>query len=135
LELHNNGKREVGYATCSNGQAEGYNWLRQNPHRLHLGKIGLEILLQDGSKVKSNDIKSIEQKLNLWEGILESSFTVEEYTVKCKTCCHPERDLIAFSIESDILKTQRLKISIDFPYGSGNSIHDRCIRNASWKFR
>jgi hypothetical protein len=110
----------VGYATCSYGQEEGYNWLRQNPHRLHLGRIGLEILLQDGSKVESNDIKAIEQKLNLWEGILESSFSVEEYNIKTKTCCHPERDLIAFSIESDILQTKRLKISIDFPYGSGD---------------
>ena len=33
--------RQVGYATSSEGQRELYDWLRQNPHRLHLGQIGL----------------------------------------------------------------------------------------------
>ena len=29
--------RQVGYQTSSEGQAELFNWLRENPHRLHLG--------------------------------------------------------------------------------------------------
>src|SRR5215470_637412 len=29
--------RQVGYYTSSDGQAELYNWRRENPHRLHLG--------------------------------------------------------------------------------------------------
>src|SRR6185369_3881592 len=32
--------RPVGYAVSSEGQKELYNWLRENPHRLHLGRIG-----------------------------------------------------------------------------------------------
>src|SRR5215204_7711716 len=33
--------REVRYHTGSEGQKELYDWLRENPHRLHLGRIGL----------------------------------------------------------------------------------------------
>lgn len=118
LEYINNGKREVPYATLGKGQEEVYNWLRQNPHRLHLGKIGLGMSLEDGSKVKSTDIKDIDQKLDLWEGILKSSFSVEGIEVKTVTCCHPERDILGFSIQSALLEAQRLKITFDFPYGS-----------------
>lgn len=32
--------RPVGYATNAEGQRELFNWLRENPHRLHLGQIG-----------------------------------------------------------------------------------------------
>src|SRR5262245_29080434 len=31
--------RQVGYQTSSEGQSELFNWLRENPHRLHLGRI------------------------------------------------------------------------------------------------
>src|SRR5579859_6251680 len=30
--------RPVGYATSSKGQEELFDWLRQNPHKLHLGR-------------------------------------------------------------------------------------------------
>jgi len=35
--------RKVGYPSDSKGQAELFNWLRENPHRLHLGRIGFAI--------------------------------------------------------------------------------------------
>ncbi len=35
--------RQVGYATSAEGQRELFNWLRENPHRLHLGRIGLRL--------------------------------------------------------------------------------------------
>jgi protein-glucosylgalactosylhydroxylysine glucosidase len=119
-ELHNNGRRQVPYATSSKGQKEAFNWLRQNPHRLHLGRIGLDISLQDGRKAQREAIEDIEQRLNLWEGILESSFSLEDQEVKTIACCHPERDLLAFWIKSDLLAAGKIKIAIDFPYGSPN---------------
>src|ERR1044072_8903060 len=33
--------REVLYHTSSEGQKELFDWLRENPHRLHLGRVGL----------------------------------------------------------------------------------------------
>src|SRR5215471_1404884 len=35
--------RKVGYPTGPNGQAALFNWLRENPHRLHLGRVGFVI--------------------------------------------------------------------------------------------
>jgi hypothetical protein len=35
--------RKVGYATSSDGQKPLFDWLRENPHRLHLGRIGFAI--------------------------------------------------------------------------------------------
>jgi hypothetical protein len=39
--------RSVGYHTSSEGQTELFNWLRENPHRLHLGRIGLNLSTGD----------------------------------------------------------------------------------------
>ena len=35
--------RSVGYQTSAEGQSELFNWLRENPHRLHLGRVGLRL--------------------------------------------------------------------------------------------
>ena len=37
--LYDTHGRQVGYHTSSEGQTELFNWLRENPHRLHLGRI------------------------------------------------------------------------------------------------
>jgi len=41
--------RAVGYVTDAKGQETLFNWLRQNPHRLHLGRLGLKLSRGDGS--------------------------------------------------------------------------------------
>ena len=43
-------------------QKESSDWFRVNPHRLHLGIIGLEL----GEGVKASDITEIQQTLNMW---------------------------------------------------------------------
>src|SRR5258707_8984856 len=40
LTQYDTNGRPVGYHTSSEGQKELYNWLRENPHRVHLGQIG-----------------------------------------------------------------------------------------------
>jgi hypothetical protein len=57
-------------------------YFRVNPHRLQLGNIGLEIKKKDGSLATANDIRNINQQLDLWTGIITSSFTVENVPVK-----------------------------------------------------
>src|SRR5690349_4916441 len=57
--------RNVGYMTTKTGQEELFDWLRENPHRLHLGQIGFDF----GADAKLEDITDIEQKLDLWTGI------------------------------------------------------------------
>ena len=76
--------RKVGYMTSSTDQKELFDWLRQNPHRLHLGQIGLRLLKTDGNEAKSSDITEINQKLDIWKGIITSKFTFEEKNVTVK---------------------------------------------------
>src|SRR5688572_2667092 len=52
--------RLVGYQTSSEGQADLYNWLRENPHRLHLGQIGLR--LANGENIRETDLSDAHQR-------------------------------------------------------------------------
>jgi len=98
--------RQVGYATSSDGQAELYNWLRQNPHRLHLGRIGLR------TDARPQDLSNICQELDLWTGILHSRFRIGAEDVRVETACHPTIDAIAVRIQP------RQAVVFEFPYGS-----------------
>jgi hypothetical protein len=92
------------------------NHFRSNPHRLHLGIVGFDMELADGSPVKPEDLSDIDQQLNLWEGRITSNFSVEGVPVTVETVCHPERDLIAFSVRSELLASGRMKVKIRFPF-------------------
>lgn len=110
--------RKVPYASRDKGQKALYNWMRQNPHRLHLGRIGLQIQLKNGRKAEIQDIENIYQKLDLWTGILHSSFSVEGIPVKVETVCHPTKDILGISVDSPLIKENRLFILYDFPFAS-----------------
>ena len=98
------------------GRAKGASeWYRQNPHRLHLGCLGLG--LPDPARVTG-----IEQVLNLWTGIIDSRFTYEGVAYHVQTVCHPTRDMVAVRIEADGPKTIRLQ----FPYPTGQHSDDAC---------
>jgi len=104
--------RPVGYATSAKGQEKLFNWLRENPHRLSLGRIGL---LLDERPIAREDVGEVHQILDLWNGELESRFTLKGAPVRVRTCCHPSRDCLAAAIESGL---RGLSIALDFPYGS-----------------
>lgn len=110
--------RKVGYMTAKTGQEELFDWLRENPHRLHLGQIGFRLVKTNGSEAFASDISNIEQKLDLWTGIILSSFTVDDTSVKVRTVVHPVLDMIAVSVESDLIAKQKLSVIFAFPYGS-----------------
>src|SRR5579859_33218 len=60
--------RQVGYATSSKGQEKLFNWLRENPHRLNLARIGLLI---DGRPIALEEIGGVRQTLDLWTGTID----------------------------------------------------------------
>ena len=95
------------------------DYFRVNPHRLQLGNVGLEIIKKDGSTARAEDIKNIKQQLDLWTGIITSSFTVENVPVKVTTVCHQQQDVVAFKIESSLLKEKRIEVRLRFPYPNG----------------
>ena len=67
LEMFDTYGREVGYATSSQGQERLFDWLRENPHRLNLARIGFVL---DGQPLAAGDIGEIEQTLKLWDGAI-----------------------------------------------------------------
>ncbi|MFO7620396.1 MAG: hypothetical protein R6W81_03910 [Bacteroidales bacterium] len=98
-------------------KAEASEWLRTNPHRIHLGMIGLEILKSDGTEITIDDVAEPVQRLDLWRGIIDSRFNVEGVPVHVLTLCHPDKDMIAVRISSPLIRDRRLRIKIAFPLG------------------
>ncbi len=127
LEQYDTYGRMVGYATSSSGQTDLYNWLRENPHRLHLGRIGLRLVGAGGNPVASGELTDIHQALDLWTGILSSSFQVDGVPVSVETCADPEEDAVAVVISSPLVSQERLAVIFEFPYGSPR------MNAADWK--
>ncbi len=97
-------------------------WLRANPHRLHLGQIGLVLTHADGSPAKPDDLTDVAQKLDLWNGEIVSRFRFDGQPVEVRTLCDPRQDAIAVRIVSPLVGEKRLAIQIRFPYGTGNTV-------------
>jgi len=105
-----------------NNQTPEIKWLRNNPHRLHLGQIGFRLTYADGSAARTNDLTDIEQTLDLWNGVIVSHFKFAGQPVEVETICDSKRDAIAVRVVSPLLKQGRLAIQIHFPYGTGETI-------------
>jgi len=121
LESYEVRGRSVPYASDGNypkGYSPAATWLRSNPHRLHLGQIGLRITKADGSTVSIDDLTDTSQNLDLWTGLLSSRFEIDGRPVSVRTICHPARDILAVRVESPLLAAGRLSVSLAFPYGS-----------------
>lgn len=142
--------RHLGYMTDPSGQEALFSALRVNPHRLNLARLGFVVAeggqpgdsgqaqLADQSLPASRsrpayveplpaDIGSIAQRLHLWEGLLDSGFTLRGATVKVMTAVHPFRDILSFRAESSAFAEGKLAVRLSFPYGS----HDRTA--SDWK--
>jgi len=95
-------------------------YLRENQNRFGLGRIGLEMTRADGSKVAITDLKNIQEHLDLWAGLLSSSFEVDGVPVHVETAVHPDRDEVATRVQSPLIAAGRLKVRLAFPYASSS---------------
>lgn len=109
---------------------EATRWLRENPHRMHLGLIGLQLLKENGDEAEPNDIQLPKQQLNLWTGELKSRFQFEGYPVEVTTFCHQETDQLAFKIQSPLIKKGKLKVKLTFPYPDREKFSSACDFNS-----
>lgn len=105
------------------------NYFRVNPHRLHLGYIGLEVKKDDDSELKPSDFSNINQQLNLWQGFITSRFTLEGNQFETQTVCHPDRDLISIKMKSELVKIGKAGIRLTLPYPSGGHVDDATYWN------
>jgi protein-glucosylgalactosylhydroxylysine glucosidase len=111
--------RAVGYADIPGERTSEIEWLRANPHRLHLGRIGFKLIRADGSRATPADLSDVRQTLDLWNGAISSRFRFDGELVEVETVCHPSLDAVSVRVTSPLVGTGRLAIELRFPYGTG----------------
>ena len=132
-------KRTVTYPRVKyEGNEAAYDWVRQNPHKFNLAKIGLYF---HNEPIKAGSIYCINQTLDITTGILKSSFRLNvnsnnnvrtlnniaadnintnaiiDNLVTVYTVCDDNSDTVAFYISSGLLQCG-LSVNIAFPYAS-----------------
>lgn len=101
---------------------EACEWYRVNPHRLHLGVIGFDGL-------KPEMLSSVDQRLDMWNGVINSSYKVDGVAATVRTACHPDRDMVSVEISS----SRRTPVAFRFPYPTGAHADDACDWSADDK--
>ncbi|MCM1052271.1 MAG: glycoside hydrolase family 65 [Paenibacillus sp.] len=94
---------------------EACDWYRVNPHRMHLGVICF-------ADLKPEMLSSVDQTLDMWNGVISSSYNVDGVPARVLTSCHPDRDMISVEVES----SRHTPVSFRFPYPTGAHADDAC---------
>lgn len=110
--------RTVKYAyKPSKGNENVYEWLRKNPHKGNLAKF---TLMNEGKSVQLENINSIKQQLDLFSGILLSSYKIDGKVCEIKSWVDPEIDGLNFVFSSDLVNKGSLSLKLNFGYPSPN---------------
>lgn len=92
------------------------DWLRANPHRLPLGRLGFT--RPGGAEIRAGELSGVRQELDLWRGVLVSRFQLDGAEVRVLTVPARDPDGVAVRIESDLLESGKLGVSLSFPGAS-----------------
>ncbi|KAF7324665.1 hypothetical protein MKEN_00508000 [Mycena kentingensis (nom. inval.)] len=120
VSLDNHG-RQVEY--MFNGPQPMQQWMISNPNRVNLGAVGLVFYEEDGETVVNvleSDLAERTQELDLWTGMMTSSFVWEDEKVVVKTASAQEQDSVGITISSALLESGRLGAFLDFPWNDGS---------------
>ena len=90
-----------------------YTWLRANPHRFSLGRIGLADA--EGKPLDFAKVSAPTQTLDLWSGTLTSRFTYDGQPVEVVTRVHPDLDAVAVDVRSPLVAEGRLTAMVRYP--------------------
>jgi len=113
--------RQILYA--SEEKSEAGEYFRQNPHPVPLGQISF--IKGDGKSLEVSDISHINQKLDMWKGLISSNYEINGTPVSVETVSHPGQSTVAFKIKSALLKNGGLKSAFRFPYSYDFSIKNK----------
>ncbi|KAF2834668.1 hypothetical protein M501DRAFT_1000130 [Patellaria atrata CBS 101060] len=105
--------RLVTYNQPNPAQRDISQWLIGNPHRINLARVGFDF----SSNVTEKDLTKTKQYLDLYSGVIHSSFKLGAHEVTVQTIADPNRDAIAVQVKTSLLSLGQLSIFIDFPYG------------------
>ncbi|KXI28097.1 hypothetical protein [Paraglaciecola hydrolytica] len=98
----------------TNADTAAGQWLRQNPHDLPLARIALQY---QGKPLQIEQLSAIEQRLDLWNGQLNSHYQLEGNKVDVMTIADAKTDSVAFTINSRLVAQGQLSIKLAFPRG------------------
>ncbi|KFY81284.1 hypothetical protein V500_11545 [Pseudogymnoascus sp. VKM F-4518 (FW-2643)] len=104
--------------TAPDNEPELTHWLRSNPNRMNLGRIGLCFA---DSQISEEDLSDCAQRLDLWTGTIHSTMKMKGADIIVDTVSHPTRDAIGVVIESSLLSPSELSIFFDFPFNEGRT--------------
>ncbi|WP_114951507.1 hypothetical protein [Sphingosinicella terrae] len=90
-------------------------WLRENPHRFSLARIGLAMTDRAGRPARVEQLTHTRQRLDLWTGTLHSAFRFDGVPVTVETRVHPQQDLILVRIRSPLVAAGRIGVDIVYP--------------------
>jgi hypothetical protein len=96
-------------------QKPAIQWLRENPHKISLGRLSLFMVSASGKSAAFTDLSATRQTLDLWNGRLLSTFTFDGAAVEVETSMHPTRDVLIVRLESPLLFEGRLGVDLKFP--------------------
>ena len=96
-------------------QHDAANYLRQNPHRLHLGNLGLDLSNPDL-------VNHVHEQLDAWTGTVTSQFMYGRQRYSVQTVCAPDRDLVATRVSS----SGSFSLLLRFAYPTGGHSDDGC---------
>src|ERR1019366_6544855 len=114
--------RVQGQDNPPSGTAAIETWMKQNPHIMNLGR--LQLRNANGTALITGQISGLARTLDLWSGVQTSSYQVNGQTVSVETCVHPALDAVVVRIQSPLVASGALQVSLDFPYPQ--------LNNASW---
>lgn len=112
---------------------EASEWYRVNPHRVHLGYLGLELTDPDGNKLTPGTVTNVKQTVDLWNGNISSSFSVNGNTAEVNTTCDPSSDMISTQLKSEAMSAGTMKVNLRFPYPTGGHSDDASEWNSPEK--
>ena len=104
------------YYLAPHRQPELAQWLNDNPHRAHLGRLRLARVSALEAPWKPEDFGHIRQTLDLWRGLLVSEYELAGRPVRVETVCHAGQDAVAVRIVSPLIAEGVLGVVLDFPY-------------------
>jgi hypothetical protein len=97
-------------------------WMFDNPHILNLGRMRL--CKPNGAELAMREVSDLSRTLDLWAGLLVSTFKIDGEPVRVETCVHPALDAVVVRIESPRIGRGDLQVALDYPYPT--------LRNESW---
>lgn len=112
------------------GASEYY---RINPHRLNLGAAGILITDKKGNQVPITALTDIEQSLDMWAGVITSSFKALGQPVEVQTVAHPNVSALSAKVVTPLFIKGNACITFTFPYPSGGHVDDASNWNADDK--